>query len=173
MSSGRLPPTIDLIFGPSPTLALILATGHLLAITAALLCGLAVWLKIVIAMLLAMNALWLICTRALVMGPKAISRFVWQSDGDCEWQTRDGRFHHSELVPGMLIVPTLVVVRLRCGRWRCRTFCMTRDAVNREVFRRLRMRLNLSPPLAGPSLWKRLLSRAVARRKSGSSGERA
>ncbi|MGH8224988.1 MAG: protein YgfX [Gammaproteobacteria bacterium] len=163
MSSARLPPAIDITPGRSFMLALACATAYAAAITAVLLSGLPWLARIGFAVCLAVFAAWWIATRALGFGARAIRRFVWQPEGECEWQDRRGRYRSGAPVPGVLVTPLLVVLRLRCGRMRARTLCIARDAVAEEDFRRLRMRLIVSPPVSPPSPARRLFAALRAR----------
>ncbi|MDN5865037.1 MAG: hypothetical protein L0I62_07455 [Gammaproteobacteria bacterium] len=157
MSSERLPPSIDLSFGRSQLLGILIAAGYSLAIAAVICSGLGRWLTVAVIAVLLAHAAWLVCTRAIMVGASAVVRFVWQAEGGCEFQTRDGRFHTARITPGMLVTPVLTIVRLRSGRWRWRTLCIVRDAVSAETFRRLRVRLRLSSPANPPALLKRLV----------------
>jgi hypothetical protein len=116
-------------------------------------------LRIALALVLLAFAVWWIIARALLLAPHSIIRFVWRSDGECEWLERRGRWRRGELLPGTLVTPAVVVLRLRMGRLRSRTLCITSDAANSQAFRRLRMRLIVSPPPMPPAL-----SRRIARR---------
>ncbi|MGH8273529.1 MAG: protein YgfX [Gammaproteobacteria bacterium] len=162
MSSTRLPPTIDLVLGPSTGLALVVAVAYVLAIAAVFLSGLPWLARIGTTIVLAAFAIWWIGIHALRLGARSITRFVWQAEGECEWQERGGRYRRGELLPGMLVTPALVVVHLRTGRLFSRTLCMAGDAADAEGLRRLRGRLKVSPPPAPPAFSGRF-ARAVRR----------
>jgi hypothetical protein len=132
------------------------AVVYALAISAVLASGASWGVKSAAILCLTVLASWHIATRALLWSPSAVCRLVWQSEGECEWQLRNGRFRCGELLPGLLVTPTLVVFRVKSDRLRQRTFCIARDGVDDEAMRRLRVRLKVSPPPGPPSLLKRI-----------------
>lgn len=163
MSSTRLPPAVDISPGRSPALALGCAAAYGAATAAVIASGLPWPARIGFAGCLAVVAGWWIATRALGLGAGAVRRFVWQPEGECEWQDRRGRYRSGRMAPGVLVTPVLVILRLREGRFRARTMCVAADAVAAEDFRRLRMRLLVSPPDSPPSIPARVFARLRAR----------
>lgn len=163
MSSERLPPAIDIAPGRSPVLAFVCACAYTAAIAAILLSGLPLAARIGLAFCLAVFAVWWIATRALCLGSGAVRRFVWQPEGECEWQDRRERYRSGEVAPGVLVTPALVILCLHSGRLRTRTLCIAREAVDDEDFRRLRMRLTVSPPVPPSSLAGRFFAVLRAR----------
>lgn len=170
MSSERLPPVIDLAIRPSPALACLCAAAHVLAIAAVVLSGLVWPARALLIFALLSFAAWWIVARALALAPDSILRLVWRADGECEWRQRSGQWHRGSLMPGVLVHPALVVIRLRAGR-RSRTLCLARDSVDAEALRRLRTRLRVSPPPLRPRLARRLAGwlshRSVLKRSPG------
>ncbi len=159
MSSGRLPPAIDLFIGASRSLACLCAAAYAGAVAAVVLSGIVWPIRVVLILVLLGFALWWTAGRALLLAPDSIVRLVWRSDGECEWLERRGQWCHGTIEPGTLVLPVLVVLRLRGAGRRPRTVCVARDGVEREALRRLRVRLGISPPLGPPALTRRLAAR--------------
>ncbi|MGH8160951.1 MAG: protein YgfX [Gammaproteobacteria bacterium] len=151
-----MPPAIDLVIEASPGLACSCALAHAAAIAAVVLSGIGWPIRAVLIFVLLTFAAWWILARALALAPRSIVRFVWRSDGECEWRERNGEWRSGSLAPGGLALPALVVLRLR-GKRRPRTLCLACDGVDGEALRRLRMRLGVSPPPLPPSVLRRLL----------------
>lgn len=124
------------------------AAAAVLSASAVLASGLPTWAKIlaVCATLLA-GARWLAIEGVRMAGRSVVRLVLLDADASMVVE-RTGRKRSVRLVHGAVIGSLLLVIVLRLGRWRTRTLCIGRDAVDREAFRRLSVRLNVSSPAA-------------------------
>jgi hypothetical protein len=74
-------------------------------------------------------------------GAGAVTALLWKSDGAWVVRRRDGREHEARLLPGAFVHPRLSVLRLSGER--PVSIVLFPDAVERDAFRRLRVRLAL------------------------------
>ncbi|MGH8428166.1 MAG: protein YgfX [Gammaproteobacteria bacterium] len=166
MSSERLPPLVDIALRGSRSLAVLGAAAYLAAIVAVWFSGLS-WLACLplMTVLFAFGAWWIV-VHGLRLAAFSIRRIVWQPEGECILVDRRGRTSSGSIQSGVFVSHFLAAVCVRVGR-RTRTVVIARDAVDADTFRRLRMRLNISPPAAHPSFLRRRLDflRAHARRE--------
>jgi hypothetical protein len=107
---------------------------------------------------------WWIVVHGLRLTAFSIRRIVWQPEGECILVDRRGRTSSGHVLAGAFVSPFLASVSVRIGRRR-RAVVIARDAVDADAFRRLRMRLNISPPAARPSLLRKGLDFLRSRAK--------
>lgn len=146
MSFARLPPLIDLALRPSRVLTGLLAGFYGAAIIAALANGLPVVVRVLLALILGIvGGLWIL-SHAVRRSSSSVVRFVWQPEGECVLIDRRGRTFSGRIEPGAWVSPLLLVLQIRISAWRRRALVVAYDAVDPTSFRRLRMRLRISPP---------------------------
>lgn len=77
--------------------------------------------------------------------PQAIKRLTWRADGDWVLETVSGERRDAQLLPNAYVHPWLVVLAFRAtDSGQVMRLSLFRDAVDSEVFRRLRVRLRLA-----------------------------
>jgi len=81
------------------------------------------------------------CTHVSLTRPAAIRQLRWGAGNDWQLTRQDGTTWHTCLQPRVLIHPQLVILRFRHSRWRTDSVVLTRDRLDPELFRRLRVRL--------------------------------
>lgn len=157
MSSERSPPVLDLSLGPSRSLALLTTLVDAGAIAALAIGGLPPAVKAAgIAAVFALWA-WSVSVHCLRLAPFSVCRVVLDPEGGCVLVDRRGRTRDGELLPGAWIGMRLVALRVRLRRGRpARALALAADAVPADDFRRLRVSLRVSPPVAEPGLAARL-----------------
>ncbi len=166
MSSERSAPIVDLTLGASRLLCLTVAGVGLLATASVFASGLAFWLRCLIALVIAISGTYWLVVEGLRRVSHTIVRLVLMDDDEAMVVERAGQMRSVRITRVAVIAASLAVVTLRTGRWRTRTLCIARDAVDTDGFRRLRMRLNISPPLVRPAGLRARLRRSG----SGSGG---
>ena len=144
MSSERSVPVLDLSPGASPVLSLLVGSASILAATAVLSSGLPAWATVLPACAVLLAGTRWIVVEGTRMAGRSIIRLVLLDAEESMVVERTGRQRSVRLVHGTVIGSSLVVIGLRPGRWQTRTVCIGRDALDRETFRRLRVRLNVS-----------------------------
>ena len=147
MSSERSAPVVDLALGASRFLCLTVGGVGLLAMASVFASGPALWLRCLIALAIAVGGAYWLVVEGLRRVPHAIVRLVLMDEDESMVVERAGRMLSVRIIRVSVIAASLAVVTLRTGRRRTRTLCIARDAVDTDGFRRLRMRLNISPPL--------------------------
>jgi hypothetical protein len=148
MSFERSAPIVDLALGASRVLCWTVAGVGLLATASVFASGLAFWLRCLIALVIAIGGTYWLTVEGLRRVSHAIVRLVLMDDDEAMVVERAGQMRSVRMIRVSVIAASLTVVTLRTGRRRTRTLCIARDAVDTDGFRRLRMRLNISPPLA-------------------------
>lgn len=159
MSSERLPPVLDLPLGPSRSLAALATLAYAAAAAALTLSGLPLAAKA--AGLSALFALWgwSLAVHCLRLAPFSVRRVVLDPEGGCILADRRGRMRDGELLPGAWVGTRLVALNVRLQRRRPpRALALAADAVPADAFRKLRVRLRVSPPSESPRLAARLKS---------------
>ncbi|MGH8128561.1 MAG: protein YgfX [Gammaproteobacteria bacterium] len=146
MSSDRSVPVVDLTLGASRTLSLSVTAVTLLAGVAVFASGLPVWLKCLIVAVILVSAIRWLLVEGLRCTPHSVVRLVLMDEEECMVVERSGAQSGVRTVQATVICSSLTVVILRSGRWQARALCIAGDAVDGDGFRRLRMRLCVSPP---------------------------
>jgi hypothetical protein len=80
-------------------------------------------------------------THVSLTRPAAIRQLRWGAGNDWQLTRQDGTAWRTCLQPRVLIHPQLVILRFRHSRWRTDSVVLTRDRLDPELFRRLRVRL--------------------------------
>ncbi len=154
----RLPPLIDLALRPSRMLTGLLAGFYGAAIIAALANGLPLIVRVLLALVLGgVGGFWIL-SHAVRYSSSSVERFVWHPEGECVLIDRRGRTFSGRIEPGAWVSPGLVVLQIRGSTWRRRALVVAYDAVDPTAFRRLRMRLRISPP-SSSGMVRKLLHR--------------
>lgn len=126
----------------------LLLTVHL-AVLAAALVALAVapapaWLCALLALACLGYSARVVPRQILLGHPRAWCRVRHDDDGWALWSPAAG-WTPVALRPDSMALPAIVILRYRCpGQWFSRGLCIARDALPREVHRRLRVRLKFS-----------------------------
>jgi hypothetical protein len=160
MSSERSAPIVDLTLGASRLLCVTVMGVGLLATASVFASGLAFWLRCLIALVIAVSGVYWLAVEGLRRISHAIVRLVLMDDDEAMVVERAGQMRSVRMIRVSVIAASLAVVTLRTGRRRTRTLCIARDAVDTDGFRRLRMRLNISPPLVRQTGLRRILRRS-------------
>ena len=128
---------------PSPVLAFLLITGHLLGLLA-----LAVSMDGV-ALMLAAAGLVLSAVRT---GGDAFQRWedsplelALRDGGRAAWRDRGGRWHETSVASGGYVSPWLIIVSLAGSGWRRKWIVIPPDAASSDDRRRLRVWLRWRP----------------------------
>ena len=103
--------------------------------------------RLVLAALVAVSLFYSVWARVLNRAPWSIVEAVW-SDSGWTLTTRSGRSHQARLLPSSYIGVGLVILNLRCGRFRRCALLLASDAIDADQLRRLRARLRISGTLA-------------------------
>ncbi len=82
-------------------------------------------------------------TQVLFLLPWAGREAIWRSDGTWTLTLVSGEQVEARLLPSTFVTPGLLVLNLRCGRWRSRALVLVSDALGPDLLRRLRVRLRL------------------------------
>lgn len=90
---------------------------------------------------------WRADRRARGQTGDSIQRLRYGKDQRWWWQTRDGRVERGDLLRAYVFADVLVVLKLRAeNAWLRRSVCVLfNDALDADVHRRLRARLNIAP----------------------------
>jgi toxin CptA len=143
MSSAGSAPPLRLELRPSRGLAGFLLATHVGAAAAVLASGLPSWAAAAGGIALAASLLHHLRRYALLTAPGAVVALLARSDGAWDLRLRSGATHTAEPLPGPLVHPHLVVLRL-AGPSRTRVVPIAGDMLDRDAHRRLRVRLTLS-----------------------------
>ena len=115
-----------------------------LALLALLLIEIALWLRIVGAVFCLLHAVWVLPRRVLLSHGAAFTGLRRDERG---WHlySRNAGWQAVQLRPSSLALPLAVVLHFRLEtERRRRSLCIPRDALTREMHRRLRVRLKFS-----------------------------
>jgi toxin CptA len=159
VSVERRIPVLRIEPAASCTLAAVLTLAHVVA-CASLFVAIPQWHgRLLAALVLGVNAWWVVQRHALRGAPGAAVRLDFQGESDCTLLCRDGSRLECRVLGSSFVTTWLVVLHLREPRGRLtRYVVLLPDSVGPERLRRLRVRLRWtsveSPALAGkdPSL---------------------
>lgn len=119
-------------------------TIQALALTSLFLSAIPLWGSLLGAALCASHAFWVLPRQIVLNHPAAFRGLRITSDGFQLWNARDG-WQPVQLRPDSLALPAVVILRFRLdGERRVRGACIPRDALARDIHRRLRVRLKFS-----------------------------
>ncbi|MDD0842779.1 protein YgfX [Pseudomonas sp. Gutcm_11s] len=115
-----------------------------LALITLFLIELPLWAALIGACACLLHAAWALPRQVLLNHPRAFTGLRRDESG---WQlfSRCDGWQPVQLRPDSLALPLVVVLRFRLvGEWRVRGLCIPRDALPRDMHRRLRVRLRFS-----------------------------
>jgi len=116
----------------------------LLALLALFLLDLPLWAALAGALACLVHGAWTLPWQILLSHPRAFTGLRRNEQGWQLFNEHDG-WQPVQLRPDSLALPLVVVLRFRLpGERRVRGLCIPRDALSREVHRRLRVRLKFS-----------------------------
>ena len=116
----------------------------LLAVAALLLAAIPLWTQALGLILCGSHALWVLPRHILLRSAHAVRGLRHDARGWQLWSEHAG-WHAVQLRPDSLALPALIVLHYRLPGQRLRRgVCIARDALPREVHRRLRLRLKFS-----------------------------
>jgi toxin CptA len=119
-------------------------TIQALALASLFLSAIPLWGSLLGAALCASHAFWVLPRQIVLSHPTAFRGLRITSDGFQLWNARDG-WQPVRLRPDSLALPAVVILRFRLnGERRVRGACIPRDALARDIHRRLRVRLKFS-----------------------------
>jgi toxin CptA len=98
---------------PSPSLATVLAGGHLLAAASALALPVPLWSRLGLLVLIGVSAAASLKRHALRSSPGACTALEVHRDGSAQWSLRSGAVLDGRLLGESFVSPLLTVVRLR------------------------------------------------------------
>lgn len=81
--------------------------------------------------------------QVLLVVPRAVREAIWRSDGTWTLTLVSGEQVEARLLPSTFVLPRLLVLNFRRGRWRSRAMVLLPDALDSDLLRRLRVRLRL------------------------------
>lgn len=141
MSSARYAAPLRLELRRSRRLALYLIATHAGALALIPLLPLGALTGTLLAALIALSLAREYPARVLLRGDRAVVALVWTAEGDWRLLERGGRTRECRLRPGSFRHPLLTVLGFGGGR-RCAVVLLP-DSLDRDSFRRLRVRLGL------------------------------
>lgn len=129
---------------PSWQLLAVYLAVQALALGALLLAEIPLWARLLGALLCLAHAVRVVPRQILLNSPLAFTGLRHNADGWQLWNARNG-WQAVQLRPDSLALPLAVVLRFRlAGERRVRGLCIPRDALARDLHRRLRLRLKFS-----------------------------
>jgi hypothetical protein len=155
MSSRKFEPPLHIELAPSRWLLILLLAIHCGAALLVLLFETPWWIKLALLALVLVSAVinlyksgWIrrmVLARRLWLRWQPIPRLVWQSDNDWQLSTGNGQEVLADLLPTSSCQPAFVALNFRTdkSRWLDRYFSVVifADAIDKEIFRQLRVRL--------------------------------
>lgn len=138
MSSTSGPARLRIEPRPSTLLAATLAVLHGAVGVVVLSLPLAWDLQLLVSALILLGLLDALRTHLLHRGRAAVRSAQWRGGGEWWLRNGDGEAETGRLDPSTLVLPRLVVLRLRSGSVRRRTLILPADALDPDTHRRLR-----------------------------------
>lgn len=115
-----------------------------LALVSLFLAAIPLWASLLGVLLCLLHAVWTLPRQILLSHPAAFRALHASASGWQLWSAQDG-WQPVQLRPDSLALPLVVILRFRlAGERRVRGLCIPRDALARDVHRRLRVRLKFS-----------------------------
>ncbi len=129
---------------PSRQLLAAYLIAQTLALSSLALADIPSWSRLLGVLLCLAQAAWCLPRQILLSHPAAFRGVRRTAEGWQLWSARNG-WQSVQLRPDSLALPQAIVLRFRLadGRW-VRGVCIPRDALARDVHRRLRVRLKFS-----------------------------
>jgi hypothetical protein len=123
-------------------LALLVLSTHLLAGVVLLLIPLEFLPRLMLLLLVAISFGYGVWAQVLLLAPWSLREATWSEQG---WQLRfhDGRQCEAVLLPSTLVSVPLVILLFRVGWLRYPQLILTKEVIDAELMRRLRVRLRL------------------------------
>ncbi|MDT8384687.1 MAG: protein YgfX [Gammaproteobacteria bacterium] len=144
MSSTKSAPPLRLSPKPSRILIALLTVGHLGAIAILLPLDIHLIIKLGIAIVLAVSLVIAVRKQPGRTGEGGVQTLIWQADGDWLLETADGETLDARLHESTYVHPWLVVLNFRLtDRPGLLSFTLAPDALDKETFRALRVRLKV------------------------------
>ncbi|NEX16559.1 MAG: hypothetical protein C1943_08020 [Halochromatium sp.] len=142
MNDHRRRPPLRLRPRRSDLLGLMLVVTHLLAALVLLLMPLALEPRALLLLLVMLSLGYGLWAQWLALAPWSVREAVWTEQG---WQLRfrNGQQRQAVLLPSTLISVRLVILHFRVGWLRYPQLILTEAVIDRELMRRLRVRLRL------------------------------
>ena len=143
MSSSKFAIPLRFELRPSLMAASVLVIVHVGAIGSVFILPVPVLLKLIIVVLV-LASLWRTLNQVLLKQRAAIRQFVWGADADWTLIAGDGQAIAAKLLPSSYVQPWMTVLNFDVGqRFRSYSVVLLPDAIDPEMFRRLRVRLTL------------------------------
>ncbi|MBB2494813.1 protein YgfX [Aquipseudomonas ullengensis] len=118
--------------------------AQFLALVTLLLIDIPLWARCLAALCCLLHGMWVLPRQILLGHPQAFTGLRRDEEGWQLWSRAQG-WQAVQLRPDSLALPLAVILRFRlAGERRVRGLCIPRDALAREVHRRLRVRLKFS-----------------------------
>lgn len=142
MSLSGYAPSLTLERRPSVRFAILLAVLHGSAMITLLVLPVALWARAALALFIVWSLLRAVNHQALLRGPYAVTRLVWEKSG--QWMLERGGVQvPARLLGSSFVHPRLIILNFSLGRWRTCSVVLPRDGAGAESLRRLRVRLGL------------------------------
>jgi toxin CptA len=99
--------------------------------------------RLALGLLVMASLVYGVWAQVLRRAPWSVVEAVWNDSG---WtlSTRAGRSEQARLLPSSYVGVGLVILNLRCGRFRRRSLVLASDSVDADQLRRLRARLRIA-----------------------------
>jgi toxin CptA len=145
MSSTKYAQPLRLKPKPSRILIGLLTVGHLGAIAVLLPLDFPLIVKLLIAVVLLVSLVVAWRKQPGKVGEGGVQTLTWKADGDWLLETVDGESLNATLHESTYVHPWLVVLNFRQeGKHGLLSFVLAPDALDRELFRELRVRLKVA-----------------------------
>lgn len=129
---------------PSRQLLAAYLSAQALALSSFALADIPSWSALLGSGLCLVHAVWCLPRQILLSHPEALRAVRRTAEGWQLWNIRDG-WQSVQLRPDSLALPQVIILRFRLPNgWWIRGVCIPRDALARDVHRRLRVRLKFS-----------------------------
>lgn len=145
MSSTKYAQPLRLEPKPSRILITLLTMGHLGAIAVLFPLNMPLYIKLGIAAVLLVSLVIALRKQPGRVGEGGVHTLIWKTDGDWLLETVDGESLNATLHESTYVHPWLVVLNFRQEDKRgLLSFALAPDALDREIFRGLRVRLKVA-----------------------------
>ncbi|WP_089727202.1 protein YgfX [Candidatus Thiosymbion oneisti] len=143
MGENRELPPLRIRPRPSRILAVFLLVTHGAALSVVVALPLDWYWRSGLAILVLTSLINTIGTQVLFLVPWAGREAIWEPDGTWTLTLVSGKQVEARLLPSTFVTPGLLVLNLRCGRWRSCAMVLLPDTLDPDLLRRLRVRLRL------------------------------
>ena len=149
MSSVKYATPLYLELRPSPVLAALFGLLHIGALIILFLLPIPLWLSLASSSLV-LYSLLVVLGRVLLLKKEAIVRLNWGSGDEWTLHRLDGQEITARLLPTSYVHPWMVVLNFKDeNRRHRRSVVLMPGCLDRDTFRRLRVRLNLQHNFEG------------------------